>query len=171
MMENGHPKQAIEPFRAVLFPHRSLSRRGFVLLMSGLCLINFTVGVAFWVMGAWPVLVFCGLDVALIYVAFKLNFRSGRARETVDLNPERLTVTSFEPSGRERSFEFNPYWVRVLLHESHDGRTTLELAHHHRRLTFGGFLNDDEKREFADVLRDALARSRGRVGFSRIAHD
>jgi uncharacterized membrane protein len=133
--------------------------------MGVLCLINFAVGVGFWIMGAWPVFIFCGLDVALIYLAFKLNYRSGRAYETVDLTPELLTVTSVEPSGRRRSFEFNPYWVRVVLHEHHDGRTDLEIAHHNQRLSFGRLLTDDEKREFADVLRNALTRARGMVGF------
>ena len=94
--------------------------------------------------GAWPILVFCGLDVALIYIAFKLNYRDGRAYETVDLTPELLTVTSVEAYGRRRAFEFNPYWVRVNLHEHHDGRTELELAHHGRRLVFAHCLNDDE---------------------------
>ncbi|MEQ1613237.1 MAG: DUF2244 domain-containing protein, partial [Hyphomicrobiaceae bacterium] len=54
-MTNKHnPNQAHEPFRAVLTPHRSLGPRGFVILMTALSGINFVVGVAFWMMGAWP---------------------------------------------------------------------------------------------------------------------
>ena len=169
MSDTHNPKRTPvppdEPFRAVLTAHRSLTPHGFVVLMSILCAINFVVGVGFWLLGAWPVLAFCGLDVAIIYVAFKLNYRSGRRYETVELTPERLIVTQVEPSGRTRAFEFNPYWTRVLLHEHHDGRTALELAHHDQRLTFGRFMNDDERRDFAGALRDALARARGSVGF------
>ncbi len=169
MINKDNPKHAavntVEPFRAVLSPHRSLGPRGFVILMTALCLINFAVGTAFWLIGAWPVLIFCGLDVALIYLAFKMNYRAGRAYETIDLTPDLLTVTSVEPSGRRRSCEFNPYWVRVALLEHHDGRIELELAHHEQRLVFARCLNDDEKREFAHALRAALARSKGSVGF------
>jgi uncharacterized membrane protein len=165
MSENDDPNQASEPFRAVLSPYRSLGARGFVTLMAALCAVNFVVGVAFWSIGAWPILVFCGLDVALIYVAFRLNYRDGRAYETVDLTPELLTVTSVDAYGRRRAFEFNPYWVRVNLHEHHDGRTELELAHHGRRLVFARCLNDDEKREFAEALRHELVRVRRMVGF------
>lgn len=169
MTGNDNPSHAAspltEPFRAILTPHRSLGPRGFVILMTALCLINFAVGIAFWLMGAWPVLLFCGLDVALIYLAFKINYRAGRAYETVDLTPELLTVTSVTPSGSRRSLAFNPYWVRVALHQHHDGRTELELAHHDQRLVFARCLNDDEKRAFADALRTALARSRTSVGF------
>lgn len=165
MTDKNNPNQAHEPFRAVLTPHRSLGPRGFVILMAALCAINFVVGVTFWMMGAWPILVFCGLDVLLIYIAFKLNYRAARAYEVVEVSPETLTVTSVEPSGRSKVFEFNPYWVRVNLSEHHDGRTELELAHHGRRLVFGRNLTDDEKREFAHQLREAIARARGAVGF------
>ncbi len=157
--------QPSEPFRAILTAHRSLTPRGFLALMSALCAINFVIGVAFWLLGAWPVFAFCGLDVLIIYVVFKLNYRSGRRYETVDLTPERLIVTQVEPSGRKRAFEFNPYWTKVVLHEHHDGRTELELAHHNQRLSFGRFMNDDERRDFAGALRAALMRARGSVGF------
>jgi uncharacterized membrane protein len=165
MTNNNNPNRAHEPFRAVLTPHRSLGPRGFAMLMAALCLINFVVGVAFWWLGAWPILVFCGLDVLLIYVAFKLNYRAAQAYEQIEVTPERLTVTSVEPNGRATAFEFNPYWVRVNLSEHHDGRTELELSHHGRRLVFGRCLTDDEKRAFATVLREAIAKARGAVGF------
>ncbi len=162
---NRAPLPPDQPFRAVLTAHRSLPPTGFIVLMSVLCLINFVVGVGFWLLGAWPVFAFCGLDVLIIYVAFKANYRSGRRFETVDLTPERLIVTQVEPSGRRRAFTFNPYWTKVVLHEHHDGRTELELAHHDQRLSFGRFMNDDERRDFAVALKDALTRARGAVGF------
>jgi uncharacterized membrane protein len=165
MSDASNPNQPYQPFHAVLTAHRSLAPTGFLILMGLLCAINFVVGVAFWMMGAWPVLAFCGLDVLIIYVAFKLNYRSGRRFETVDLTPQQLTVTRVEPSGRRQSYVFNPYWVRVDLHEHHDGRTELVLAHHDQYLSFGRFMNDDERRDFAQALRAALARARGAVGF------
>jgi uncharacterized membrane protein len=165
MTDASNSNQPHEPFRAILTAHRSLPPTGFLILMGLLCAINFVVGVAFWMMGAWPVFAFCGLDVLIIYVAFKLNYRAGRRFETVDLTPELLTVTRVEPSGRRQSYAFNPYWVRVDLHEHHDGRTELVLAHHDQRLSFGRFMNDDERRDFAKALRGALLRARGAVGF------
>jgi uncharacterized membrane protein len=165
MTDESQQRQAPEPFRAVLTAHRSLPRTGFLVVMGLLCVINFVVGVGFFILGAWPVLIFCGLDVLIIYIAFKLNYRSGRRFETVELTPELLTVTRIEPSGRRASYEFNPYWVRVDLTEHHDGRTELVLAHHEQHLSFGRFMNDDERRDFAIALRAALVRARGTVGF------
>jgi uncharacterized membrane protein len=58
-------------------------------------------------------------------------------------------------------FEFNPYWVRVRLGQSSNGRTRLGLASHGKHLSFGSFLTDDERREFATALKQALIVARG----------
>lgn len=161
MRENGNKTQADAAFRAVLAPHRSLSPRGFLILMAAIGGMSFAAGVVFWTVGAWPVFGFLGLDVLLIYVAFKLNYRAGRAYETIELTRELLAVTRVHPSGRRESFDFNPYWVRVRLLEARDGRTDLQLTARERRLSFGRFLTDDERREFADALKTALVAARG----------
>jgi uncharacterized membrane protein len=161
MTENPTPGQAGEPFRAVLYPHRSLSPRGFLILMSALGLVSFVAGMVFLAIGAWPVMGFFGLDVALVYVAFKLNYRSGRARELLEITPETVTLTRIEPSGRSRRFELNSYWARVRFSEEADGRTSLRLASHGQEIEFARFLTDDERREFALVLRSELAKARG----------
>jgi uncharacterized membrane protein len=111
----------------------------------------------FYMIGAWPVLGFMGLDVALIYAAFKLNYRSGRLYETVDLTPQALTVTRVQPSGKAQSWSFNPYWVRLLLEERIGRSSELSLASHGDRLVFASFLSDPEREDFARALRSALA--------------
>jgi uncharacterized membrane protein len=147
-------------FSAVLRPHRSLTPRGFLIVMCLLSAVSFGTGIAFWLIGAWPVLLFCGLDVALVYVAFKLNYRSGLAFETVELTPEQLTLTRIDPQGRRKATGFNPYWVRVELDEKPDGRTDLRVALRQQVHSFGHCLNDDEKREFARALQTALLQAR-----------
>lgn len=160
MTDSKAASDAHAPFRAVLTQHRSLGQTGFVLLMTGLCVVSFIAGMIFFAMGAWPVTGFFGLDVMLIYVAFKLNYRSGRAYETVEVTPQRLTVTRVDAKGQSEAFEFNPYWVRVLVPEQVDGRTELKLASHGHEFTFGRFLTDDERKDFAEVLRGALQAAR-----------
>jgi uncharacterized membrane protein len=148
-------------FRAVLTPHRSLGPTGFIVLMAALAGISFATGIAFLLIGAWPVLGFFGLDVALVYVAFKLNYRSGRLYETVELTPAKLIWTRVHPSGRREEFDCNPYWARVNLREWPDGRTDLRLIAQGKELVFGRFLTDDERRQFASALRGALVDARG----------
>jgi uncharacterized membrane protein len=162
MDTNPSQKQSSSTAEFVLHPHRSLSPRGFLILMSAIGLVSFVMGIAFWLIGAWPVMGFFGLDVALIYLAFKLNYRAGRLYETVVLSPERLQLTRFHPAGNKEIFEFNPYWTRVhLTVDRPDGRTSLRLAAQGREILFAQFLNDDERKEFAEALTGALVTARG----------
>lgn len=157
---DDQPSNAARGFRAVLHPHRSLSPRGFVVLMSAIGAVSFITGLAFLAIGAWPVFGFFGLDVALIYVAFKLNYRAGKAYEVIELTPELLSLKRVTPSGATETFEFNPYWARVRLSERPDGRNDLAIASHGNELPFGRLLNNDERREFAAVLESALVDAR-----------
>lgn len=162
MTANTSETQA-EPgtFHAVLTRHRSLGPAGFAILMTLICGVSFVAGMAFLIAGAWPVLGFFGLDALLIYLAFKLNYRSGRGYETVDLTPDLFKLTRVDPSGREEHFDLNPYWARVRLTEWPDGRTVLSVIAQGRELVFGRFLTDDERRDLAAALRGALLEARG----------
>ncbi|MGE0023842.1 MAG: DUF2244 domain-containing protein [Hyphomicrobium sp.] len=126
--------------------------------------VSFVSGMVFLMLGAWPVFGFFGLDVLLVYIAFKLNYRSARAYELVDLTPSTLRLEQVSASGKSRAFEFNPYWVRVLFTERPDGGNHLKLASHGNELEFGRLLNDDERRDFAEALSKALANAR--AGFT-----
>ena len=145
----------------VLHPHRSLSPRGFLILMTVVSLVSFAAGMVFLLMGAWPVMGFFGLDVALVYLAFKLNYRSGMIYETVDLSQELLQLTRVHPSGARDVFDFNPYWARVrLTTDRPDGRTSMRLSAQGREILFGQFLTDDERKDLTDALSGALLATR-----------
>ncbi len=96
-------------FDAVLEPHRSLSRSGFLTLMAAVVVVSFAAGIAFTFMGAWPVFGFFGLDAVLIFIAFKINYRSARIYETIRLTEENLTVVRINASGRVQRWSFQPY--------------------------------------------------------------
>jgi uncharacterized membrane protein len=160
MTENPYPTQA-RPYQLVLAPHRSLSPNGFMLVMALFGGVSFVAGVAFTLIGAWPVLGFFGLDVLLLYLAFKLNYRSGRLYETIDVSPTDVVLARFHPDGRSERFVCNPFFARVDLGERVDGQTFLSLRARDRSVLFGTFLTDDERREVAIELRRALVAVRG----------
>jgi uncharacterized membrane protein len=151
------------PFRAVLVPHRSLSPRGFVILMAVLGGISFAMGLAFAFIGAWPVLGFFGLDVAIVYLAFKLNYRAARATETVEVTRDDLTITRVGANGRTRSVtRLSSTWAKLEEQEALDGSVALSLAQHGRRFAVARDLGDDERRSFARALRAAMGLVRER---------
>jgi uncharacterized membrane protein len=160
MTEPNPAPQEPSRFSAVLTPHRSLGPTGFAVLMAGVCLVSFGTGLLFYLLGAWPVIGFMGLDVALIYIAFKLNFRALRRYETVDLTQDALTVTRVTPSGQSQSWRFNPYWVSLSVHERVGRSSELSVASHGERLVFGSFLTDEEREDFASALGSALSAAK-----------
>ena len=151
-------------FDAELKPHRSLSPRGFIWLMSGICLISFSAGLAFFLAGAWPVVGFLGADVLLIYLAFRVNYRRAHMRETLQLTADRLTVQRISHWGGVQTWEFQPYWLQVLLDDSPDVERQLTLRSHGRSLVIGSFLPPDERTQVATALKQALGHTRIQSG-------
>lgn len=147
-------------FDAVLYPHRSLGPRGFMTLMTCLTVFSFVAGLSFYLMGAWPVLGFFGLDVVLIYLAFRINFRSGRIYETVQLDDACLLIRRFLPDGRILSWNLQAYWAQIELIAATPSAPLLAVRSHGKYLVFGNFLTAEERKEFATALRKALARNR-----------
>src|ERR1700751_5272673 len=100
-MSDGNA-QAGEPtlFSAVLTPHRSLGAAGFLAVMALVGGVGFAAGVVFYVIGAWPIVGFLGLDVLLIYLAFRANYRAATAYEQVTVTPSELTVRKVSHRGQ-----------------------------------------------------------------------
>jgi uncharacterized membrane protein len=151
-------------FSAVLTPHRSLSASGFVIVMALVGGVSFTAGIAFLLMGAWPVFGFFGLDVLLIYLAFRANYRAGTAYEEVFVRPSQLHVRKVSHKGDVSEWTLNPVWVR-LEREVHEefGIERLLLVSHGRKLPIAGFLSPDEKKSFADALSAAIGTAKSGV--------
>jgi uncharacterized membrane protein len=147
-------------FDVVLQPHRSLTPHGFNVLMGILGAVSFVAGTVFYLLGAWPVIGFFGLDVALVYVAFRLNYRSARQTERVRLVEDALTVERIGVRGDRRWWQFQPYWLRVVFEEKDEDRNRLYIASHGRSLVLGAFLGPAERKAFAGKLADAMTRWR-----------
>ena len=147
-------------YERVLMPHRSLPPRAFQLLMLFLGLVSLGASLAFMVAGAWPVCGFFGLDVALLYVAFRISYRSARQHEMLRLADDQFTVERVSIRGERRVWRFQPFWLRVVLEERNDESNRLSIASHGRSLVIGDFLSPPSRRELAGSLRGALVRWR-----------
>jgi len=155
------PEPQPELFSALLTPHRSLNRTGFVVLMALLSVVSFAAGLAFLLMGAWPVFGFFGLDVLVIYWAFRINFRRARASEEIRVTPSELRVRRVSHRGHVVEFVLNPLWVQLdqKIHAEY-GIERLYLLSKGRRVAIASFLGPDEKASFAKALSAALQAAR-----------
>ncbi len=153
---------ADEPFfKALLTPHRSLGRKGFLVLMGGLMFGWMVTGAIFLAHGAWPVFGFFGLDVVALYVAFRVNYRAARVREEVSVSRTLLDIRKTAPSGRTEDHRFNPFWARFSI-KRHDeiGITGMIVEGQGQRVPIGTFLNPDDRESFAAAFGRALATAK-----------
>jgi uncharacterized membrane protein len=153
------PEPAI--FSAVVTPHRSLNRTGFLIVMAAISAISFVAGTVFLLMGAWPVFGFFGLDVLLVYWAFRANYRAAAAYEEVTVTSSELHVRKVTHRGEASEWSFNPLWVRLERDDHEDfGLQGLFLVSRGQRLPVASVLSPQEKESFATALTAAIGEAR-----------
>jgi len=157
-------------FSALLTPHRSLNRTGFLVLMTFLSVVSFATGVAFLLMGAWPVFGFLGLDVLVIYWAFRVNFRRAAATEEITVTPSELRVRRVSHRGHVVEWVLSPLWVQLdqKIHAEF-GIERLYLVSRGRRVSIGNFLGADEKASFAKALLAALQTAKRGITYNPLS--
>lgn len=122
--------------------------------------MNIMFAVGFMLRGAWPIAPFMGLDVALLYWAFRTSEVAARAFEHVRLTTSQLSILYRSGRGEEKRTELNPYWVTVNLEEPADMPRKLWLRSHGKSIQIGSFLGPRERLNFAQELRAALRLAR-----------
>lgn len=157
------PRDAIL-FEAVSTPPAGLSPRG----MRWLCaLASVAAGVPallFALLGAWPVLGFLGVEVAMVLGLVALHRRRSRAQvEHVMLIHGKLVIRRNDGRGGLDGVELDAYWTRLTLEEPPEGGAVLLASARGRSVEIGRFLAPAEKRALADALDAALRRYRNPV--------
>ena len=147
-------------FEALLYPHRSLSERGFLILTIGTVAIVSVYGALFLILGAWPIFGFLGAEWLLFWWLLRTHFRGDRRAERIRLYPDRLLLQRIDPKGNVAERSFEPYWLQVILAERGFENPALLLRSHGEAVEIGAFLGADERRRFAEQLQTVLARWR-----------
>lgn len=160
--EHDTPDDGEAPFfSACLYPHRSLGPTGFIVVMTIVSLVCFTGGLAFWAIGAWPIVGFFGLDVLIVWLAFRASYRQARAYQEVTLSAREMVIRSVSVRGTVAEVRLNPVWARLAVDRLEDeGVVRLAVTSHGRSHEIGRFLGPDERESFADALAAALSTAR-----------
>jgi uncharacterized membrane protein len=146
---------------AQLRPNRSLSVNGFRIVMLSMAAMSFFAGLGFLSIGAWPVIGFFGLDVVLIYLAFKVNFKSGeRERETIRVTAEEVAISRTCYRGQTAWWQVSPAFARVHVEQLNDYEAAVRLTAGGTSVPLATCLSPPERLAFADALKTALDRAR-----------
>ena len=105
---------------------------------------------------AWPVFGFLGLDVLLLYYAFKINYKSGEIFETIKIIRENLLITRNFPSGKKQTWNLEPYWTKVEILNPGRHQHNLVIKSRNKVVLLGSFLNYDDKKKLLNQIESAL---------------
>jgi uncharacterized membrane protein len=146
-------------WQATLTPHRSLTREGFYVVMGLVILVNLVVAGMFVALGAWPIAGFAGLDVLLVWWAFKVNFADARKLERISITEHEVVLDRLSEKHPPEQQRFVRRWVRVELEEDRERELigSLLLISGRTRIAVGEFLAPEERRTLASALKSALA--------------
>ncbi len=145
-------------FAAVITPHRALGASGLRIVMTLLCVVTVVSSVPFMVVGAWPVAGFFGLDLLALYIAFRVNTRSGRGFEELVLTPIELMIRRVSHRGAESAWRFNPLWTRLESERDDEfGMQAIALVSRGERVVIARELSPPERESLALELGRALA--------------
>lgn len=157
------PPPAAEPvlFEAVTTPPAGLSRSGIRLVAGAVAAALAAVSLLFAWLGAWPVLGFAGAEALLVLLLLQVHRRGARRSvETLRLAEGRLTVRRTDSRGRREEFSLDPYWTRLSLEERPGRVSALRLRHRAATVEIGVLLGEEQKRDLAEALAEALRRYR-----------
>ncbi|MEM6711665.1 MAG: DUF2244 domain-containing protein [Pseudomonadota bacterium] len=168
-MSDNKPSQVVDDeyaeetyFSARLTPHRSLPKSGFLLIMLLVAGLALSSAVMFMVAGAWPVMIFLVFDVLIVFLAFQISYRSGKAYEDVTVTADTLTIKRVSPWGRVTVEELQPTWTQLKTAYDHEEERVLaiKLESKGQQVSIGAFMNPDDKESFALALGEALQRAK-----------
>ncbi|QYX57628.1 DUF2244 domain-containing protein [Roseovarius sp. SCSIO 43702] len=148
--------------RLVLWPHRSLPRKGFaafILVTSAMLTVPLLPLLGS--LALWGLLPFLVIAVMAVWWALQHSYRTGEMREALSIGPETVSLRRIEPDGRERVWDCNSHWAQACLYPS-EGPVPhyITLRGEGREVELGAFLSEEERKALFPELQTALSRAR-----------
>ena len=138
----------------VLYPNKSLSLTSMLFLSSIFVILSFLISLYFINNGAWPVGAFLFLDLIIILLAFKINYKNSKRYERIILN-EKLFIKKINFKGIEETIKIEPSWLRLKV-KCNNNSGHLEIISKGKSQIIGNYLNVGELKKLAKEIKKAL---------------
>lgn len=142
------------PYVHLSRPNRSLGVAGRRWVLGAIAATTFGVAAGATAFGAWPVMPFAGLEIALLAFAFRVLGQHDADFERLEIGEHEVRVEAREAQMLTRFVAHRP-WVRVEVRSS-GHRCTLRLAYAGRTEPLGRMLSDEGRRRLAEAIRGRL---------------
>lgn len=137
-------------------PNRSLSVIDRKRVFGAMVVVSGTIALVFSYFGAWPILPFTGLELALLWWALRCCEKTAEDFERIALASGQLTIETRRGGLAERH-EFRPYWVQLqYVRYPGQGSHRLLIRSHGREVEVGRMLTEEQKRVLAAELKQIL---------------
>ena len=145
-------------YSITLKPYRSLNKIGFITMMVVLCGFSFITGIIFMKKGAWPVFGFFGLDILLVYIFFRLSYKSGKEFEVINLTKKKLIIKKYKEKKIIKTYILDANWVKIQIQNPLEHSSKLQISSKNKSIIIGSFLRLDEKIEVLQNIENALRK-------------
>lgn len=141
---------------AEIRPNRSLSERGFIILITIVTVANCASAAVFLAMGASFVPIFLAFDLVAVIVAFLVSFSAAKRIERVQVTASEIRVTHETPKWTKLVWQSPTAFTRVRVEKEDERTVALKLALSGREAEVAAALSPRERAEFAKALERAI---------------
>ena len=136
-------------FEILLKPNSSLTGAARILFLGSIFFICSVIGIGFFLVGGTMILPFAGLEIILVYLAFRLSFNWSNQKQIIILSKEHVEV---RVDGLKEFFtwkEFRSFATfNVTKNDTKDDH--LSFRSKGKEIIVGSFLNEEDK----SILKD-----------------
>ena len=138
----------------------SLSPLGFKVILGVVAAACSVFSLFFFVIGAWPAPIFLGLDVLLIWLAFRASFRAAARKERVRVSAEKVEIWLESEAGKRTVWASPTAFTGLDVEPYGQDDTKVRLRMHRKRYLVGRALSPEERADLGRALDDALRAAR-----------
>ncbi len=142
-------------YSVIFKPNSSLTASGKLKAILLLSVIPCLIGIGFSIIGAWLVIPFVGLEITALAYAFYFVNAHESDYERITIDGDKLVV---EWCNQKRIIQhvLNPYWTKLVRHESLNGGLNLGFVSHGKEVEIGRYLTSKQRQTLAEQLQKRI---------------
>jgi len=139
-------------FEILLKPNSSLTGSTRIFFLGSIFFICSIIGVGFFLAGGIMILPFAGLEIILVYLAFRLSFNWSNQKQIIILSKDHIEV---RVDGLKEFFTWKEFRSFATFNVKKNNNEDYDLSFRSKgkELIVGSFLNEDDK----SILRDEIS--------------
>ena len=143
-------------FKLLIRPNSSLSAVAAIMIFAVFCVVAVGIGIYMVMLGAWPVLPFLGLELALLAITFVLFKKRSTFFDLIVSEGDRVQLKKKDRSG-ERELKLHRYWAQIRVSTGPSWYPSKMWIGSHGKFTeIGAVLTEEDRLKTAKQLRSLL---------------